>query len=217
LSDHATGIFVRAQPLLKHHRIELKAAACIYLACRQNRVSRSYKEIAELAPTFTNLPQGKKDRTVMYLPVTELGRLCAQVAVAMKLALPPDDPLHYINRFGAELKMDSRTLILAGWITQGLKSIERVCGRSPLSVAAAALYLASQGSRSIKEVAETADISTATLHTFLSAIEKELKDTGHAIPVTNEWKIGLQKSTPLPQRQKSKKVKNACCILLMRK
>ena len=136
---------------LKGRTHDAIASACVYIACRQEGVPRSFKELVAVSNV------NKK----------EIGR-CFQ------LILKEHDTNVDIITSGDFMERFCRNLNLATTVTRAATCIAKtatdddiVSGRSPISVAAAAIYMASQAStydkKSLPEIADIAGVSVGTL------------------------------------------------------
>lgn len=127
-----------------------KAAACLYIACRQEGVPRTFKEIC--AVTKTN----KK----------EIGRTFKHIinGIAAPMDLIKSDD--FMSRFCSNLGLSRQIQRAAFHIAQKAFDLCIVIGRSPISVAAAAIYMASQASddrRSQREIGSIAGVADVTI------------------------------------------------------
>ncbi|WP_435346745.1 transcription initiation factor IIB [Haloarchaeobius sp. HRN-SO-5] len=152
VQETASVVYRRAleDDLLPGRSIEAMATASLYAAARQANVPRSLDEFA---------PVSRVDRR-------EFARAYRYLAKELDLAVEPADPVDYLPRFCSELavsnevKRRAETLIEAGK-RQGVHS-----GKSPVGLAAAAIYAASLLSEeklTQKKVGEVADVSEVTI------------------------------------------------------
>jgi len=162
--ETASVIYRRAldEDLLPGRSIEGVATASLYAAARQAGNPRSLDEIANVS----RVERMELTRTYRYI-VRELG-----------LQVAPADPESYVPRFASELdlsdEVERRARDLLGTAKdQGIHS-----GKSPVGLAAAAIYAAALLSNekvTQNEVSEVADISEVTIrnryHELLEAAE----------------------------------------------
>uniref|UniRef100_A0A915A1S8 Transcription initiation factor IIB n=1 Tax=Parascaris univalens TaxID=6257 RepID=A0A915A1S8_PARUN len=109
---------------------EAKAAACLYIACRKEGVPRTFKEVCAVSRV------SKK----------EIGR-CFKLAIrSLETNLEQITSADFMSRFCGNLGLSHALQMVATTIAK--KAVERdvVAGRSPISIAAAAIYMASQAS-----------------------------------------------------------------------
>ncbi|NUC71989.1 transcription initiation factor IIB [Haloterrigena sp. SYSU A558-1] len=136
--------------LLRGRSIEGIATAALYAACRQEDVPRSLDELARVS---------RVDRR-------RIGRAYRYIAQELELAIEPIDPELFLPRFCSALELGEETrreaqLIVDVTAEEGLHS-----GRSPVSIAAAAVYLAARRcgrDRSQEEVADVAQVTVPTV------------------------------------------------------
>lgn len=161
-------------------------AGCIFIACRQCRVHRSFAEIFSL----TQVPKKEigrvykllekfltdKDEEKIKAIVAEGGIIDeeANKYKGTQSTKPSDLCARYCNMLGLHFKVQMVSQELA----EKIPSIESLAGRSPLSNAAACIYFAShllgQG-KSSKKISEVAAVSDATIkHAYkLLLVEKD--------------------------------------------
>ncbi|KAJ3298717.1 transcription initiation factor IIB [Borealophlyctis nickersoniae] len=151
---------------------EAVMAACIYVACRENNVTRTFKEICGL----TNV--SKK----------EIGRIYKAIHSAMDKPASQINYDSYISRFISDLNMQpdvrrgtlkvrgpfQRAFSIDAYIRTSYKVTEQVehkgllAGKSPITIVAACLYFTSQlaseqNHKSAREIARIAGCTEATL------------------------------------------------------
>uniref|UniRef100_A0A9J2PQC3 Transcription initiation factor IIB n=2 Tax=Ascaris TaxID=6251 RepID=A0A9J2PQC3_ASCLU len=129
---------------------EAKAAACLYIACRKEGVPRTFKEVCAVSRV------SKK----------EIGR-CFKLAIrSLETNLEQITSADFMSRFCGNLGLSHALQMVATTIAK--KAVERdlVAGRSPISIAAAAIYMASQASnerRTAKEIGAIAGAAETTV------------------------------------------------------
>jgi len=139
--------------ILSGRSISGMATACLYYACRVNKISRSLKEIS-------NKSSLNQENT------REVYSCYKALIKELNLKPPPPDPVSYVPRLIAELdlhpKVESPTIKVIRAFTS------RACsaGRDPRGIAAGALYLVCKMINikvSQKEIAKIAKITNITL------------------------------------------------------
>ncbi|WP_423746670.1 transcription initiation factor IIB [Haladaptatus sp. SPP-AMP-3] len=138
------------EDLIKGRSIEGVATSCLYAACRSEQIPRSLEEVSAVS---------RVDRT-------EIGRAYRYIAWELGLEIEPTDPHQYIPRLCSELSCsdeieEKANEIIDVAINQGLLS-----GRSPVGVAAAAIYGATllyQEEYTQGEIADIANVSQMTV------------------------------------------------------
>jgi len=126
------------------------AAACLYIACRQEGVPRTFKEIVAVSTI------NKK----------EIGRCFKLILKAHDTNVDLITTGDFMSRFCGMLDLAKYVQKAATQIAKKASDMDIVPGRSPISVAAAAIYMASQASddrRSQREIAEVAGVADVTI------------------------------------------------------
>jgi transcription initiation factor TFIIB len=126
------------------------AAACVYIACRNFDLPRRLDEIAETVDI------SKK----------ELGRTFRMLVRRLNLPVKPVDPVEYIPRLNAQLLLSPASETKAMELIAKIKKTDLMSGRSPASLAAAALYISGLlhgEKRTQREVADAAGITEVTV------------------------------------------------------
>ena len=150
--ETASVIYRRAlaDDLLPGRSIEGVATAALYAAARQAGTPRSLDEIA----TVSRVDKDEIARTYRYV-VRELG-----------LEIQPADPEQYVPRFASELDLSDESERRARDLLKTAKDQGVHSGKSPVGLAAAALYAASilEGDKvTQKEVCSVSDVSEVTV------------------------------------------------------
>lgn len=139
--------------ILSGRSISGMATACLYYACRVNKISRALKEISDKS----SLNQDN---------IKEIYSCYKALIKELNLKPPPPDPVSYVPRLIAELdlhpKVESPTIKVIRAFTS------RACsaGRDPRGIAAGALYLVCKMINikvSQKKIAKIAKITNITL------------------------------------------------------
>lgn len=136
--------------IVKGRNIENIVASLVYITARNQGVPRTLSEIADEA--------GITER--------DLGKTYRYVARELDLGIVPVDPEDFIPRFAEEIGLTGETQARARQLIEDSRSEDLISGRSPDSVVASALYLASilEGEElTQKEVAETVDVTEVTV------------------------------------------------------
>ncbi|WP_435344986.1 transcription initiation factor IIB [Haloarchaeobius sp. HRN-SO-5] len=150
--ETASVIYRRAlnEDLLPGRSIEGVATSAVYAAARQAGVPRSLDEIAEVSRVEKN----EVARTYRYV-VRELG-----------LEVRPADPESYVPRFASGLDLSDESEHRARALLQNAKEKGVHSGKSPVGLAAAAVYAASlltNEKTTQAAVSDVADISEVTI------------------------------------------------------
>ncbi|PSQ48043.1 transcription initiation factor IIB 2 [Halobacteriales archaeon SW_7_65_23] len=150
--ETASVIYRRAldENLLPGRSIEGVSTASVYAAARQAGVPRSLDEITEVS----RVEKSEIARTYRYV-VRELG-----------LEVKPADPESYVPRFASSLELSEEAEMRARQLLQNAKEQGVHSGKSPVGLAAAAVYAAAlltNEKTTQAAVSEVADISEVTI------------------------------------------------------
>jgi transcription initiation factor TFIIB len=150
--ETASVIYRRAlnEDLLPGRSIEGVSTACVYAAARQANMPRSLDEIADVS----RVEKSEVARTYRYV-VRELG-----------LEVQPADPESYVPRFASGLELSEEAERRARELLQNAKEKGVHSGKSPVGLAAAAVYAASlltNEKTTQAAVSDVADISEVTI------------------------------------------------------
>jgi len=135
---------------LKGRANDAIAAAALYIACRQEGVPRTFKEIVAVSTV------SKK----------EIGRCFKLILKAHDTSVDLITTGDFMSRFCGTLSMSREVQKGATYIAKKAVDLDIVPGRSPISVAAAAIYMASQASddkRTQREIADIAGVADVTI------------------------------------------------------
>jgi transcription initiation factor TFIIB len=150
--ETASVIYRRAlaEDLLPGRSIEGVATASLYAAARQGGIPRSLDEL-------TNVSRVEKD---------EIARTYRYVVRELGLEVQPADPESYVPRFASDLDLSEETIRRARELLADAKARGLHSGKSPVGLAAAAIYAAALLSNervTQREVSEVAEISEVTI------------------------------------------------------
>jgi transcription initiation factor TFIIB len=150
--ETASVIYRRAldEDLLPGRSIEGVATAALYAAARQAKTPRSLDEV-------TNVSRVDKD---------EIARTYRYVVRELGLEIQPADPKSYVPRFASELGLSDEAERRARQLLDSATEAGITSGKSPVGLAAAAVYAASllvNEKVTQSEVSEVADISEVTI------------------------------------------------------
>ena len=150
--DRANNLFkmVHDGRNLKGRANEAISAAVLYIACRQEGVPRTFKEIVAVSTV------SKK----------EIGRCFKLILKAHDTSVELITTGDFMSRFCGTLSLSRDVQKAATCIAKRAVDLDIVPGRSPISVAAAAIYMASQASddkRTQREIADIAGVADVTI------------------------------------------------------
>ncbi|MFB6177988.1 MAG: transcription initiation factor IIB family protein [Halobaculum sp.] len=163
--ETASVIYRRAldEDLLPGRSIEGVSTSSLYAAARQAGTPRSLDEIA-------NVSRVEKD---------EIARTYRYIVRELNLEIQPADPESYVPRFASDLELSEEAERRARQLLSTAKEQGVHSGKSPVGLAAAAVYAASLLTNekvTQSEVSEVANISEVTIrnryHELLEAEEK---------------------------------------------
>lgn len=166
ITDQAMGFFkkVHEQRRLKNKPRVAIASACIYLACRIDGAARSLREISTLSGVHT------RDIARCYKCICKVS---ASNQEQLSTHVTSGD---FMSRFCSNLNLPIEVQRVATNIAAVAKDKSITDGRNPVSVAAAAIYMASQASdskRSQKEISEVAGCAESTIkHSYRLMLSK---------------------------------------------
>jgi len=165
ITDKANLLFktVYEGRMLKGRANAAIAAACLYIACRQEGVPRTFKEIVAVCSV------NKK----------EIGRCFKLIVKCHKTNVELITTGDFMSRFCGTLSLSRQIQKAATVIAQRAVEMDIVPGRSPISVAAAAMYLASQASkdkRGQKEIADIAGVADVTIRQSYKLLLTKARD-----------------------------------------
>lgn len=145
IADRADTLFkqVHVTKSLKGRSNDAIASACLYIACRQENVPRTFKEICAISKI------SKK----------EIGRVFKLILKTLETSVELITTGDFMSRFCSTLSLSLSIQKAATQIARRAVDLGIVCGRSPISVAAAAIYMASQASTDKKTHKEICDVS----------------------------------------------------------
>uniref|UniRef100_T1J7R1 Transcription initiation factor IIB n=1 Tax=Strigamia maritima TaxID=126957 RepID=T1J7R1_STRMM len=150
--DRANNLFkqVHDGKTLKGRSNDAIASSCLYIACRQEGVPRTFKEIC----------------AVSKISKKEIGRCFKLILKALETSVDLITTGDFMSRFCANLGLPNIVQRAATHIAKKAVELDVVPGRSPISVAAAAIYMASQASddkKSQKEIGDIAGVADVTI------------------------------------------------------
>ncbi len=152
VSETASIIYRKAlsKRLIRGRSIKSVLTAVLYMSCRLCGVARTLDEFSKSSG----------------LDKKEIGRTYRFVVKKLGEFIPPQPPRSYISRFSNQLKLNGSSELIALRVLKAAESMRLTDGRGPISIAAAATYIASVLSgdrRTQREVAETAYITEVTI------------------------------------------------------
>lgn len=134
-------------------------AACIFIACRDQRVGRTFKEIVSLSG----------------VPKKEIGQAFSRLSQAFGTSTAASSTSSHassaagiVSRFGNHLGLPPAVQSATSEVVRNIDEFGILAGRSPLSVAAACVYFTCHAfgvPKTVKEIGSVVGISDSTLRT----------------------------------------------------
>ncbi|QKQ98099.1 transcription initiation factor IIB [Candidatus Nanohaloarchaea archaeon] len=152
VKEEASRLYEKAleEGLIKGRRIERVVAALVYIVARNQRIPRTMKEISD---------EGGVDKR-------KLGQTYRYIAKELDLGITPVKPEDFLPRFSEELGISGETQAQARKYILDARRENLLAGRSPGSIVAAAIYLASQQrdqELTQTEIADTVGVTEVTV------------------------------------------------------
>lgn len=162
--EKASYIYRKAleKGLVKGRSISPLLAASLYAACRDAETSRTLKDIADAG----NLR--KKNIVKCY-------RILHQ---ELDLKMPVVDPIQYVARIASKIGITEKTKHYAVKVLKVAQEHKESAGKDPMSLAAAALYLACVKNFEDKtqgDIAEAANVTTITIRNRYKSLKLDQK------------------------------------------
>ncbi|TPX78329.1 hypothetical protein CcCBS67573_g00391 [Chytriomyces confervae] len=163
VTDSAIQLFrlLKLNKQLKSKPAEWSMAACIYLACRQNSVQRTFKEVCRL----TGVPRTKAGM-VYKLLADQFYKYNKQAGNEIQRAQA--NPESMIGRFAGDLELDIKVRAACMEVGKRVFDNDILAGRSPISLVASVIYFVvclSETPKSAIEVAKMSECTESTLKT----------------------------------------------------
>ncbi|KAL8796562.1 MAG: hypothetical protein Q9182_007365 [Xanthomendoza sp. 2 TL-2023] len=177
VSDTAKHLFkiVHDENAFRGKSQETVIAGCIFIACRQCKVPRTFREIfdltkvtkPEIGRVFKHLEKffaGRNEK--MKASIVEAGGVPDPNGSGFNAAVEATTPKDLCLRFCSQLNLSAKCTTLSQDIAIRAETTGDLAGRSPISTAAACIYMASYlagEARSAKDVSSVAGVSDGTI------------------------------------------------------
>ncbi|WP_338729173.1 transcription initiation factor IIB [Haladaptatus sp. DJG-WS-42] len=167
--ETASVIYRRAlsENLLPGRSIEGVATASVYAAARQAGMPRSLDEIA----------------TVSRVDKMELTRTYRYIVRQLNLEIKPADPESYVPRFASDLDLSDEAERAARDLLRNAKEQGIISGKSPVGLAAAAVYAAALLSNEKVTQSQVSDVANISEVTIRNRYKELLEANGNYLPV----------------------------------
>lgn len=185
VSDQAKILYKKADEgkIIKGKSQEAIIAGCIFIACRQQGVPRTFREIYRL----TNVSKKEIGRTFKLLE-TFLGKTnrdAGNKVVGNGAVIASDSFEHtksttaaeFIERASNRLGLNQQVATIAREAAERINEIGVAAGRSPLSIAGACVFLVSHlmgTPKTPKEISTAVDVSDGTIRTAYKLMYQKL-------------------------------------------
>ena len=166
--DSASLLFKQAYEgkSIKGRTNDASCAACLYIACRQDGVPRTFKEICAVSKVT------KKD----------IGRMFKIILKGLETSVELINTGDFMSRFCSNLGLPINVQKAATHIAKRCAETDIVPGRSPITVVAAAIYMASQASEVKKSQNEIGEVSGVAEGTIKQVYKKMLPQASGLFP-----------------------------------
>lgn len=152
ISDRAKQLFKQAEDekIMKGKGQDAPIAACIYVACKEGKVPRTFKEISALT----------------MVPKKDIGRCCKALSPLLDRMSSPSTE-DFMARFCSHLNLGIEVQKAAVQVAKVVKEIGCADGKSPISVASAGIFLVSHlfpnAQKTPKDISFVSGVSEATI------------------------------------------------------
>ncbi|KAJ7531038.1 hypothetical protein O6H91_14G029900 [Diphasiastrum complanatum] len=168
IKDRADEIYKKVEDLksIRGRSQDAILAACLYIACRQEDKPRTFKEICSVANGASKKEIGRATKFIVKQLEEEMGR-----SMVMGTIHAGD----FLRRFCSHLGMSNQAVRAA---------TEAVKRKSPISIAAAAIYMISQLSddkKPLKDISRVAGVAEATIRNSYKDLHP------HAAKLVPDW------------------------------
>ena len=169
--DQAQNLFhqVHDEKLIRGRAYDAVAAACLFIACRQEDVPRSFKEICSISRF------NKKDIGRCF---KHLKRVLPQFAQPGSNA-PANSPEKFMSRFCSNLDLPNHVEKIATHIAQSAEKRNIAPGRVYLSIYATAIYMAAMVTgykKTVKEIHDAVGVAEGTIRHIYRQVYQHRED-----------------------------------------
>jgi len=162
ISDIAKQLYKRSgeERLLRGKPLDAVIAACIFIACRQAHVPRTFREIC----TLTNVP--KKTLGQCYKQLEQAFNLSPGASAHTTASSPSNGPENLLVRYCNHLDLPANVQSICSDIVIAARRHGIADGRSPVSIAGGAIYftcLLLGKNKSVRDIGVVAGVSESTI------------------------------------------------------
>jgi len=144
----------------KVRKTEVVVTTCVYVACRQNGVDRTIKELCAVADVR------RREVGRCFSKIKQL-KVYKQLNSAVKRQIQMPSSANLVDRFCSHLKLPAPVATAARHICEKISELGVAAGRNPATLAGAAIYLASQlhpmEKRSYNDISVVSRMTASTL------------------------------------------------------
>lgn len=182
VSDRAKLYYKQAQDSgrVKFNQQDAIAAACLFIACRQEGLGRTFKEICAISNTSAKV----------------MGRYYYKIKPLLGIRVQQSSMTDFIPRFCAQLDLPIQAQTAVAHVARTAVEASAFSRRSPLSVVAAAIYLVCQASdakKTSQEVGEVAGVADVTIRQVYKVM---LARAEHLFPASFVFKTPIHQLPP---------------------
>lgn len=199
VQDIAKHLYKRADDTksLKGKPVESIIAACIFIACRQQNVPRTIKEICTLT-SISKKDLGKCFKAIEKLLQAEGTNAPSGASQDQYVPTKATNAAELMIRFCNRLALPQKIVSACQELAKNAQAAGTLDGRSPISIAAAGIYLISALfgiPKSPKQISEIAGVSDSTIRTSYKILWNARETV-----VDKDWYAGkvLDDSIPKP-------------------
>jgi len=162
ISDIAKQLYKRAdeEKLLRGKPLEAVIAACIFIACRQAHVPRTFREICNLTHVQ------KKQLGQCYKALEQAFNLSPGASTTHTASSPSTGPENLLVRYCNHLDLPPNVQAICGDIIIAARKHGIADGRSPVSIAGGAIYFTCHllgKVKSVRDISAVAGVSEGTI------------------------------------------------------
>ncbi|GAA5804583.1 cyclin-like protein [Helicostylum pulchrum] len=162
VTDTAKQLYKRVEDekLLRGKSSDAIIAACIFIACRQEKVGRTFREICALTR----------------VPKKEIGRCYKTLQCKLQTNTTVMNSEDLMLRFCSNLQLPNYVQKAGIDLVKRAKEVGTLAGKSPISVAAACIYLVSylyRQPKAAKDIAHVAGVSEVTIKSAYKTLYAE--------------------------------------------
>ncbi|OON18834.1 transcription factor TFIIB repeat-containing domain protein [Opisthorchis viverrini] len=187
LKDHANLLFKQVYETknLRGRSNDAVSTACLYMACRQEGVPRTFKATeyhmnAYILAYLFDFSRDLEVCAVSRVSKKEIGKVFKKILKILETNVQSVTVEDFMSRFCGNLNLNIAVQRVANVVARRALNLNLVAGRSPVSVAAAAIYMAAcalgyqKEKREIGEVAGCAEATITCAYRAMHARASEL-------------------------------------------